>query len=151
MKTISIRQIQLPHIEHVMEVCTTLGTFDENLLSVFSKACEIVDAQFYYTNPLMFIFVDSEDCETYAQLYDNYFLIPPKLYNSLDLDVECVAVNTVFLEHICSLSQIGKATTRSLEKETEKDINSFENIPKLYQDKGLYLIGIRLRVPYNSK
>ena len=145
MKSILIQQIQQPHTKHVLEVCTTQSAFDEELVSLFSKACEIVDAQFYYTNPLLFVFVDAEDCEEYAQLYDDYFLIPPKLYNTLDLDVEFVAANIRFLENICSLSQIGKTTTRALEAETPVP-NPFENLFKLYQDKGLYLIGIRKHV-----
>ena len=91
--------------------------------------------------------VDDVECINFAKLFDKYYLIPPKLYNSLELNTECIAVNATFIKRICSLSQFSPETSglntpnKALEVRDETAY-SLSNLFQLYQEKGLYIIGI---------
>ena len=148
MNYLSLRQIQQPHTLDILEVCLLNDDIVfETILPIFSKACEIVDAQFYYTNPLLFVLVDESGCIDFAKLFDKYYLIPPKLYNSLELNTECIAVNATFVKRICSLSQFSPETpglntpNKTLEV-IDETAYSLTSLFRLYQEKGLYIIGI---------
>lgn len=106
----------------------------------------IVDAQFYYTNPLMYVLIDSVSSDL-ARLYENYYLIPPRLYDSIQLNEDFFAVNGMFIKTIGSLSQLSEesASVKAPREELQypKDKPSIEDsLFNLYQQKGLYLVGI---------
>ena len=86
-----IYRLEQPYTEHLMEICAIGETFQkEQMQSIFSKANMIVDAQFYYTNPLLYILLDKVSPH-YANLYGNYYLLPPKTYDSLKFDTNHLA------------------------------------------------------------
>ena len=106
----------------------------------------IVDAQFYYTNPLMYVLI-GDIAPGFACLYDNYYLIPPQLYDAIQLGDDFFAVNESFIKWIGSLSQLSEdsASVKAPKKELQdpNDEPSIgDNLFDLYQKQGLYLIGI---------
>ena len=146
---LTIRKIEQPHTKHIMEVCASDDKFDiQEVTTTFSKACTIVDAQFYYTNPLLFVFVKKEDCTEFAHLYADYFLIPPRYYDTIDIDTNCIAANAVFIDHICSLSGLSeeeprvKHSQKELQEREDTAPHTLNSLFELYQEKGLYIIGI---------
>ena len=94
----------------------------------------------------MFIFIEDAIADA-AQLYDNYYLLPPKLYDSLDMDTSYIAVNSVFLKHICSLTQLTedvgmKGERKELQAPEDSNAGAMDSLFMLYQEHGLYIIGI---------
>ena len=149
---LTIHKIEQPHTLHLLELYVTSATVSvENYLSIFSKADEIVGAQFYYTNPLLYTLVDGQDCADYAQLYGDYFLIPPRFYDAIEMDFEVFAVNDEFIKQFGSFAQHNqeRASLKELNDEfTDKapdqgNHDILDNLFFRYQEKGLYVIGIR--------
>ena len=148
---LAIRKIYQPHTRHILEVCTSDS--EEKLkefTAAFSEACTIVDAQFYYTNPLLFVFVEPEDCVDYTCLFDKCFLIPPRFYDTIEIDVECLAVNAAFVKNVGSLSYVSQNAPRLKQPKDEfgnsesQDHNTiFDSLFRVYQEKGLYVIGVK--------
>lgn len=144
---LTIRKLQQPYTKHVMEIGVAGdGTLIDTVSQAFSKACEIVDAQFYYTSPLLFIFLDDVPQDA-AKLYDTYYLLPPKLYDSLDIDTSHLAVNQVFLKHICSLTHLSedasvKGERKELQAPEDSNAGVMDGLFELYQEYGLYIIGV---------
>lgn len=147
---LTIRKIEQPHTKHLLEIGVENDRFDiQAVTPIFSEACTIVDAQFYYTNPLLFIFVEPDACDDYAQLYGDYFLIPPRYYDTIDIDTDCIAANAVFIDHICSLSGLSeeeprlKHSHKELQERSDTAPNTLNSLFELYQEKGLYIIGVQ--------
>ncbi len=92
-----------------------------------------------------------QDCEGCTQLYGDYFLIPPRFYDAMDMDVQMLAVNAEFITQFGSLSQQSPRTSGLKEpnnefkekapKEGNHDI--LDSLFFRHQEKGLYIIGIR--------
>ena len=144
-----ICKIEQPYTHNMMEIYSTIKNADiEKIKGVFSRANTIVDAQFYYTNPLMYVFVD-EISPHYAKLYENYYLIPPKLYDSMEINDSYVAVNSKFIEKISSLSQLSENNidmkpNKEPFMDAQDQLDSpTESLFNLHQAYGLYIIGIR--------
>ena len=82
------------------------------------------------------------------QLYKGLYLIPPKLYDTIELGNGPFAVNSKFIEEIGSLSEMSDniASPKPLRKELmgpEDQVKSdIESLFRLYQEQGLYIIGI---------
>ena len=147
---LTIRKIQQPHTKHILEICVANDKIDiSKIVSDFSRACTIVDAQFYYTNPLLFIFVDPMDCSEFAQLYVDYFLVPPRYYDAIEINTDAIAVNASFIHQICSLNEFSeedpslKQTHKEFQENVDTQPSPLNSLYQLYQDKGLYIIGIR--------
>ena len=149
---LTIHKIEQPHTLHLLELYVANAYANvETYLSTFSKADEIIGAQFYYTNPLMYILIDAEDCADYAQLYADYFLIPPRFYDAIGMDFEVFAVNDEFIKQFGSFSQHTqeRVPLKELNDEfTDKAADQgnhdiLDNLFFRYQEKGLYVIGIR--------
>ena len=147
-----IHKIEQPHTLHLLELYVTNTVANvEKHLSTFSKADEIVGAQFYYTNPLLYVLVDDEACEDYAELFADYFLIPPRFYDAIEMDFEVFAVNDEFIKQFGSLSQHSqeRVSLRELNDEyidkapDQGNHDILDNLFFRYQEKGLYVIGIR--------
>ena len=139
----------LPKTCHPYQICASEIADIDTHKADFEIAINIVDAQFYYTNPLLFVFVKSEECEEFAQLYGDYFLIPPRYYDALDLDTRCIAANFVFIDHICMLSELSKDEPRlkhshkELQEQADTQPNMLNSLFQLYQEKGMYIIGVK--------
>ena len=146
MKGLQIRKVELPRTERLLEVSTESDYEDvEEWIPLFSKACEVVDAQFYYTNPLMFVPVDEDEVDLMVELYQNYYLIPPKFYDRMDLDLGVVAVNQIFLEIIGSLATISQGAglvSKHVEYTDDVFNEQLSSLFALYEQKGLYIIGV---------
>lgn len=147
-----IYKVEQPKTLNIIEICLLSPQTQqmEHIQSVFSQAVEIVDAQFYYTNPLLFVFVNEAECKDFAELYDGYFFIPPRLYDAIDIAAESIAVNAEFIKQIGSLATISENEARLNPAQDEynydpshESASVFNNIFQLYQEKGLYMIGIR--------
>ena len=139
-----IYTIEQPYTQHAMEVSSTVGISDiEAIKDIFMTANMIVDAQFYYTNPLMYVFVD-EVLPDFAKLYENYYLIPPRLYDSIDIDYSYFAVNERFIDSISSLLMIsGKEhVKKELQAPEDQPTSLLDSVFNLYQEHGLYVIAI---------
>lgn len=148
-KQLTIKKIEQPYTKHILEIGVADDKFDANVLTpIFSKACTIVDAQFYYTNPLMFVLSTPEQCKEFALLYDNYYLIPPRFYDTIDINLNCLAVNYRFVQDVCSLALLAesepqlKHSQKELDNPQETPPNRLNSLFDLYQQKGLYVIGI---------
>ena len=144
-----ICKIEQPYTYNVMEICSTVKNADiEKIKQVFSRANMIVDAQFYYTNPLMYVFVD-EISPHYAQLYENFYLLPPRFYDNMEINDSCLAVNSKFIEKISSLSQLSensidmKPNKEPFMDAQDQPDSPIESLFNLHQEYGLYIIGIR--------
>ena len=96
-----------------------------------------------------YIFVKLEECAEFAQLYESYFLIPPRYYDTIDVNTTCIAVNAIFIKHVCSLSELSeeepklKHPYKELQEEVDTTPNVLNSFFELYQEKGLYIIGIK--------
>lgn len=141
-QNVIIQRLEQPYTAHLMEICST-GEVAERaqMQSIFSKANMIVDAQFYYSNPLIYILLSGEVSTHYANLYANYYLLPPKIYDSLTFDTNHIAVNAKFLDDIGSIADLlsGHNNRKELELNEGKADNSLFG---LYQSFGLYIIGV---------
>lgn len=146
-KQMFIYKLSQPHTQHVMEICSTVGAAElSQVKEIFSRANMIVDAQFYYTNPLMYVLIDSVSSDL-ARLYENYYLIPPRFYDAIQLNEDFFAVNEMFVKTIGSLSQLseesgGLKAPRQELKNPKNEPSIEDSLFELYQQKGLYLIGI---------
>lgn len=141
---IVIYKIEQPYTAHLMEISSAVGVSDiESIKEIFMRANMIVDAQFYYTNPLMYVFVDTILPE-FAKLYEGYYLIPPRLYDSIDIDYSYFAVNERFIETISSLLLIseGEQVKKELQAPEDQPTSILDSLFNLYQEAGLYLIGV---------
>ena len=145
--SLTICKLQQPHTKYIMEVGIAGDAMSlDAIKATFLKACMIVDAQFYYSNPLLFVFIEDVPADA-AKLYDTYYLLPPKLYDIIDVDTSHIAVNTVFLKHICSLTQLTEDTSlkgerKELQAPEDSDAGMLNSLFRLYQEQGLYIIGI---------
>lgn len=149
-KQITVYKLEQPYTFHVMEICSIAEISDiEKVKAMFSRANMIVDAQFYYTNPLLYIFLDDGIEKDFAQLYENYYLIPPRFYDSIEINDDYFAVNQTFISKIGSLTQFSEesATVKPPRKELQALEDQGDSIHDsyfdLYQSHGLYMIGIR--------
>ena len=147
---LTVRKIEQPYTKHVIEAGVVDDKYDiQEVMPIFSKACMIVDAQFYYTNPLLFVFISEKESENFAQLYDNYYLIPPRFYDTISIEMDCLAINAMFIKHICSLVELAeeeptlKPTTKELQERETSPPNALHSLFALYQEQGLYVIGIK--------
>lgn len=141
---IVVYKIEQAYTAHIMEVSSIVGVSDiASLKDIFREANMIVDAQFYYTNPLMYVFVDNV-LPDFAQLYENYYLIPPRLYDTIDIDHSYFAVNERFIEKISSLLLISgkEQLKKELQAPEDQPTSILDSVFNLYQASGLYLIGI---------
>lgn len=141
---IVVYKIEQPYTKHIMEVSSTVGVSDiKSIKYIFCRANMIVDAQFYYTNPLMYVFVDNI-LPDFAKLYENYYLIPPRLYDAIDIDESYVAVNERFIETISSLLLISEKekSKEALQAPEDQPTYILDSMFTLYQESGLYIIGI---------
>ena len=95
-----------------------------------TKAIDIVDAQFYYTNPLMFAILDADaDVSKHARLWGNYYLLDVETWDTVALIDDIFAVNQTFDEII------GVGDLSELD-----DLNALH---ALHAQHGMYIIGIR--------
>ena len=98
------------------------------------EADKIVGAQFYYTNPLVYVFLSPEklqaDTEKHAALWGSYHLLNIKSYDKLVPLDNVMGINHVFIE------QIGSAL---LSTKTDIDLSDFSAYHNKY---GLYMVGI---------
>lgn len=142
-----VYKMEQPYTAHIMEVSSTVGASDiASVKDIFMTANMIVDAQFYYTNPLMYVFVDNI-LPDFAKLYENYYLIPPRLYDAIDIDYSYFAVNQRFIETISSLLLISgkEQLKKALQAPEDQPTSILDSLFNLYQEAGLYLIGIERR------
>ena len=146
--SLTICKLQQPHTKYIMEVGIVGDAVSlDAIKATFLKACMIVDAQFYYSNPLLFVFIEDVPADA-AKLYDSYYLLPPKFYDTIDVDTSHIAVNAVFLKHICSLTQLTedaslKGERKELQAPEDSDAGMLNSLFMLYQEYGLYIIGIQ--------
>lgn len=144
---VTIHRIEQPYTFHLMEIWAAKDVLTDDFVAKFSRANTIVDAQFYYTNPLLYILCD-EVPPQYAQLYEGLYLIPPKVYDTMELGHGPFAVNEKFIEEIGSLPEMSDniASPKPLRQELmgpEAQVKSdIESLFDLYQEHGLYIIGI---------
>ena len=105
----------------------------DTFLEMFLQADKIIDAQFYYTNPLLYVIIDKIDGDAtvkHGSLYDNYYLLNTESWHDIDAKYPVFAVNETFREQVAWTS--------------EKTPNFFqaENLLQLHHACGLYVIGI---------
>ena len=92
---------------------------------------EIVGAQFYYSNPFLYLFLNpKEDLMPHGKLYHNIYLLSPQHWNHLDMQNGIIAVNQAFLDAIGG------------SKEFLNDFN-IDTLTQHHNEIGLYLIGIQ--------
>lgn len=96
----------------------------------FIRADKIVGAQFYYSNPILYLIGQDIDPETCARLYDNLFLMNVDKINPANFDPTITAVNSVFLEKIGSYAEHQRAVS--------------SNFKDYHNKYGLYLVGINI-------
>ena len=105
---------------------------DFNLIArftgLFAKADDIVGAQFYYTNPLIYMIVEGEI--EGACLYGDYYLLDIESWGEIVLQHPVLAVNQVFLERI--------GDPKGLFQEFE--MSTFK---KYHNIHGMYIVGIK--------
>lgn len=143
-----IYRIEQPYTYHLMEIWATkeVSTIDD-VMTKFSRANTIVDAQFYYTNPLLYISCD-EISPQYAKLYEGLYLIPPKLYDTIEFGDGPFAVNSKFIKDIGSFQEMSDniATPKPLRQELmgpeDQEKSVIDSLFNLYQKHGLYIIGV---------
>ena len=95
---------------------------------LLTQADKVVGAQFYYTNPLVYMLVKKLDEAACARLYGDYYLVNTQLEHDHDFISNVAAVNSVFLEKIGSYRDVCDEL--------------FDNFEDFYNKYGLYLIGI---------
>lgn len=107
---------------------------DFKLIKSVTEQCRnavmIVDAQFYYTNPLFFIFID--DVSEHACLYDNYYLVDASKWDEIILLHDIFVVNQNFLDDLPPVNLLDNFS------------NLLPNLKEYHQEFGLYIIGIKI-------
>lgn len=99
--------------------------------SVFIQADKIIGAQFYYSNPILYLLCENPDPDVHARMYGNLYLIDLDKMDDREFETSIAAVNSVFLTSIGSYSEAVPKVISNL---------------KEYFDKyGLYIIGIDIR------
>lgn len=144
-----VYKIEQPYTQHLMEVSSSVGASEiEAVKNIFTQANMIVDAQFYYTNPLMYVFVDNI-LPDFAKLYEDYYLIPPRFYDIIDIDESYIAVNECFIETISSLVLLSgnEQVKKELQAPEDQPTSVIDSLFNLYQEVGFYLIGIERKKP----
>lgn len=117
-----------PTTEQHLEICAESIGLINQWTQVFLDADAIAGAQFYYTNPLMFIPIAGET-ERHAPLYGNHlYLLNVEDWGSVTPTHPVFATNQNFIE------QIGPITDFS-------DHNP-DKLLEYHLEHGLYLIGI---------
>ena len=117
-------------VDIIAESHALLCKFREQLLHVD----DIVSAQFYYTNPLLYMFLNG-NIEHHACLYDNVYLLNTSLWDEIEVEYPILAVNDLFVK------QIGFDTTDKFSQLTNVD-----TLQIFREQSGLYLIGIDVSV-----
>lgn len=98
---------------------------------IFAHADDVVGAQFYYTNPILYVLLlPDEDMEHHACLYGNYYLLHIRSWETLEMAHDVIAVNQNFLD------DIGSAEDTLMFNITE--------LEKYHNEHGLYLVGIKI-------
>lgn len=98
---------------------------------VFVEADKIVGAQFYYSNPFIYLLGKDFDPDTSGHLYGNLYLINVANLNEINeaqFDNRITAANSVFLDKIGKYADVAS------------DVSN--NFVKYHEEYGLYLIGI---------
>lgn len=117
-----------PETGYIVEmVAQNLGML-ETWESTIIDADKIIGAQFYYTNPILYLLGAGMDPLASAPLYDNYYLMNISKLQRDQFFPGIVAVNSVFLNQIGKYSEVSG--------ELSQDIESYHN------QYGLYLVGI---------
>ena len=114
-----------------LEIVSSSSELMSAFTPAFMETDKIVGAQFYYTNPIMYMLVEEFDKRFCARLFGDYYLMGTgdgakhKLFSGI------AAVNSVFLERVGSYA--------SHATELAENLNS-------YQEKyGLHLVGIDIK------
>ncbi|MDE0316408.1 MAG: hypothetical protein OXM61_16085 [Candidatus Poribacteria bacterium] len=74
--------------------------------------------------------------------------VTPIYSKLIDIDTNCIAVNAVFIDHICALSEFSedepriKRSHKELQEQDHTELKIMNSLFELYQEKGLYIIGI---------
>ena len=113
-------------LDVVSESYELLCQYKDQLL----RADDIVSAQFYYSNPLLYLLLDGET-QRHACLYDNLYLLNTSMWDEIEIEHLILAVNDLFVQHI------GFENTEKLSQ-----LVNANTLKKFHENYGLYLIGI---------
>ena len=120
----------LPKTEHVYQIYTNEVDSMVASKAQLEHAINVVDAQFYYTNPLMFIIMEDSselNLDNCGHLWGDYYLL-----NIFDIEeytpkTQIAAVNQTFMQQISDITAF-----------FESDLD----IEALYLDHGFYVVAI---------
>lgn len=113
---------------YAFEVVSIDAEMISKFTPIFQEADKVIGAQFYYTNPVLYMLIDDLDEDACACMYANYYLINTSGDHSHEFVPGIAAVNYVFLERIGSY------------KENASKLG--ENFEAFRRAHGLYLVGI---------
>ena len=136
-------KLEQPCTLRLLEIYSMAGAIGRELAITFREVDKIIGAQFYYSNPLLYFLID-EVHEEYAELYEDYYLIPPQLYDVADFNLGIFAVNQEFLKQFGSFNQLEAAGTKEANKVFVEGGagNILSNLFGLHHEHGLYMIGV---------
>lgn len=122
---------QHPETDLHLEIVSNQTEMIDKWSSIFIQSDKIVGAQFYYTNPILYMLMKSADTQNSACLYDNIYLmnVDKTDVNSSNFLRVASAVNHNFLEKIGSYFDRFDQITANL-------------IEMYHHEYGLYLVGI---------
>ena len=95
---------------------------------IFTQADKIVGAQFYYSNPILYLVASTLDVANCACLYGDYYLVNHTVEHEHDFIADVAAINEVFLKQIGSYR--------------EKHTVVASDFDTLHDETGLYLVAI---------
>ena len=119
--------IEHPATQHRLEIITESIDNVIDFTEIFVAADTVVGAQFYYTNPLMYVIVSS-DMERHPQLYGNIHLLRVE-------DWEFIAHEPIFAVNQNFIEAIGGIT--------DHYVLDPQTLTEQHEEYGLYLIGIK--------
>ena len=131
MKSMHIQNFIHPQTHHEMDIIAEDLALISSFGDRFIQADAVVGAQFYYTNPLLFLLVSDEDVSRHAPLYGDFYLLRVEDWLNIELKYPIIAINDLFSERIGNT----------------KEIFSNFNMEKFiahHDSDGLYIVGIKV-------
>lgn len=118
--------IEQPATRHRLEIISESIQLIEQYTETFLSTDDIVDAQFYYSNPLLYLIIN--DVKDQRCLYGNLYLLNVEDWEFLTHE-PIFAINQVFAEKIDTIKY--------------SFVLDPQHMIELHQTHGLYLIGIK--------
>ena len=131
MKSMHIQNFIHPQTYHELDIIAEDPGLIHQFADTLVDADAVIGAQFYYTNPLLFLIVEGE-MNRHAPLYGDYYLLRIEDWLHLELKYPIIAINNLFSEKIGNPKEI---------------FNTFnmETFREHREADGLYIIGINVK------